>query len=590
MLFRSGVVVPGQPLRVAVIAANRGGSEVAVKQVRFDGLEQADACTLGEVSAANAYGILGGGGRGRGGAAPAGRPVSSLKANQVGQCTVSARVPAGARPSEPYWHRAGDAGRYTFDADAPFGLPYRPTPFVAHITLTTAAGDEIVRSEPVQYRYEGNIFSGEKRSELLVVPALSLRVSPQVAIIPEASIVAKDIKTGAEREVKADTKGYYILTNLNPSTYEVSAKGRDLGPSVYKEINLAVGQERNLNIVLQPATLAAEVTVSGGELTTIDTSSASVGANVNAREVGTLPLNGRQLSQLYLLAPGAQTAGGGSFDNIRFSGRANQENAIRFDGIESSSIIDASPGNLNGETSTGFRLQSSLENISEFRVESSNYPAEYGTGTAGQISVVTKSGGNDFHGGIFEYLRNSALDARNFYDGSSKAPLRLNQYGFSIGGPIKKDRTFFFVSQESLRQRVGVNLVATVPSASARARAVPSISPLLAGYPVGQTPSTTPDLDVFRGLFSAPIDEFFGSFRIDHRFSDNDSVAMRYARDKTDQTNPTTLVTGEFHKNFTNNFADGKVCIVHPTFALMLVHAALLGQAPVALVPPIVVG
>ena len=133
-----------------------------------------------------------------------------------------------------------------------------------------------------------------------------------------------------------------------------------------------------------------------------------------------MPLNGRQLSQLYLLAPGAQTAGGGVFDNIRFSGRANQQNAVRFDGVEGSSIIDASPGNLNGETSTGFRLQSSLENVQEFRVESSNYPAEYGTGTAGQISVVTKSGSNELHGSLFEYVRNNALDARNFFDGAQE--------------------------------------------------------------------------------------------------------------------------------------------------------------------------
>ena len=179
-------------------------------------------------------------------------------------------------------------------------------------------------------------------------------------------------------------------------------------------------QERTLNMTLQPASVASEITVSGGELTQVDTSSASIGANVNSREVGTLPLNGRQLSQLYLLTPGAQTAGGGSFDNIRFSGRANQQNAVRFDGIEGSSIIDASPGNLNGEISTGFRLQSSLETVAEFRVESSNYPAEYGTGTGGQISVVTKSGGNAYHGGLFEYLRNDALDSRNYFDGSTK--------------------------------------------------------------------------------------------------------------------------------------------------------------------------
>src|SRR5207253_9895867 len=172
-----------------------------------------------------------------------------------------------------------------------------------------------------------------------------------------------------------------------------------LGPNECSKIHLSVGQERTVNIVLHLASVTTEVTVSGGELSVVDTSSASIGANVNAREVAQLPLNGRQLSQLYLLAPGAQTAGGGSFDNIRFSGRANQENEIKFDGIEGSSIIDASPGNLNGEISTGFRLQNSLETVAEFQVQSSNYPAEFGTGTAGQISVVTKSGGKKFYGG-----------------------------------------------------------------------------------------------------------------------------------------------------------------------------------------------
>src|SRR5205085_8218172 len=107
---------------------------------------------------------------------------------------------------------------------------------------------------------------------------------------------------------------------LTPSTYKITSEGDGLGPATYDQIQVSVGQERILNIVLQPATIATEVTVSGGDLTIVDTSSASIGANVNSREVGTLPLNGRQLSQLYLLAPGAQTAGGGSFDNIRFSG------------------------------------------------------------------------------------------------------------------------------------------------------------------------------------------------------------------------------------------------------------------------------
>ena len=196
-----------------------------------------------------------------------------------------------------------------------------------------------------------------------------------------------------------------------------------------------------------------------------------------------------------------------------------------------SSIIDASPGNLNGEISTGFRLQSSLETVAEFRVESSNYPAEYGTGTGGQISVVTKSGGNAFHGGIFEYIRNNALDARNFFDGATKSPLRLNQFGGSIGGPIKKDKLFFFLANETLRQRAGVNLVATVPSTAARARAVTSIRSLLAGYPTG-APTSNPDLDLARLPASVAMDEYFGSARIDYHINDRLNAYLRYNRDQ----------------------------------------------------------
>jgi hypothetical protein len=187
--------------------------------------------------------------------------------------------------------------------------------------------------------------------------------------------------------------------------------------------------------------------------------------------------------------------------------------------------------------------------VAEFRVDSSNYPAEYGTGTAGQISVVTKSGGNEIHGGLFEYLRNNELDARNFFDGTSKTPLRLNQYGGSIGGPIQKDKLFFFASQESLRQRAGVNLIATVPSAAARLRAVPSIQPLLAGYPSG-TPTSNPDLDLAQRVASSSIDEYFGSFRLDHLISSKFSEYLRYNRDQgyltapLDVTGSNQVVTG----------------------------------------------
>ena len=369
------------------------------------------------------------------------------------------------------------------------------------------------------------------------------------AIIPKAKISIHNMKTGATRDVQSDDAGAYSVPGLPAAQYEITAEANGLAKQTYRDVSLTAGAHRVLNIVMQPANVATEVTVSGGELATIDVSSARMGANVNEREVANMPLNGRQLSQLYLLAPGAQTSGGGSYDNIRFSGRANQQNAIRYDGVEGSAIVDASPGNLNGETSTGLRLQSSLENVQEFRVDSSNYPAEYGTGTAGQISVVTKSGSNNFHGALFEYLRNNKLDARNFFD-AEKSALRLNQYGGSIGGPIKKDKAFFFASVEALRQRAGVNLISTVPSTAARNRAVPSIRPLLDVYPVGQ-PTSNPDLDLASLNSSVAIDEYYGGVRFDYNFSSKYMLTARYFRDQGEFISPMD-VSGSTQRVYAN--------------------------------------
>ena len=352
------------------------------------------------------------------------------------------------------------------------------------------------------------------------------------ASIPGASLTVKNEKTGEVTKSKANEAGNFVILNLQPSQYTLKGESPGLAPAEYREITVSVGQTRNLNIILQPATMTTEVTVSGGELTVIDTSSARIGANVNAREVAQLPLNGRQVSQLYLLAPGAQTAGSGSFDNIRFSGRANQQNAIRIDGGEATSILDASPGNLNAEISSGFRLQASLESIQEFRVESSNYPAEFGTGTGGQISVVTKSGGNDFHGSFFEYLRNDKMDSRNFFDGAVKSPLRLNQFGTSISGPIVKNKVFFFADYEGLRQTGGINLIATVPSLAARARAVPSIAAVVNAFPVGRRSTTNPDLDVAQLNSATSITENYGNIRFDYHFNDKYNMYVRYFRDQ----------------------------------------------------------
>jgi LmbE family N-acetylglucosaminyl deacetylase len=195
-LADDGVVVPGEQVKVDVIVANRTAGDVVVKDVSLAGVDGyggfgdgsgAAACRMTAFS--GGFGFPGGG-RGRGaGAAPA-RPLSTLGRNQVAHCEPAVAIPAGARVSEPYWHRKGEAGRYTFDADAPFGLPIRPTPFRAQVTLTIG-GDapfDLVETLPIEHRYEGDIFSGEKRMDLKVVPALSVRVTPQIAIVPASSI------------------------------------------------------------------------------------------------------------------------------------------------------------------------------------------------------------------------------------------------------------------------------------------------------------------------------------------------------------------------------------------------------------------
>lgn len=353
------------------------------------------------------------------------------------------------------------------------------------------------------------------------------------AVIPDATVTVKNEKTGEERRVKANSSGYYIVTPLPPATYSVTGTAEGLNVQQFREVRLSVGQERTLNIILQPASVTTEVTVSGGDLTVIDTSSARIGVNVSEREVASLPLNGRQVSQLYLMTPGAINTGSGTFDDIRFSGRSNQQNAIRYDGVEGSAIIDASPGNLNGESSSVFRLQSSMENIQEFRVESNNYPAEFGTGTGGQISVVTKSGSNALHGSLFEYIRNDAFDARNFFDGAAKSKLRLNQFGGSLGGAFIKDKFFYFASIEALKQRTSAPYIETTPSAAAWARVTdPAIARLRRAFPVGASSTPDPDFEVTNVVGNNFVNEYYGGLRLDYQLSDRFRLTTRYFRDQ----------------------------------------------------------
>src|SRR5262245_35681265 len=218
---------------------------------------------------------------------------------------------------------------------------------------------------------------------------------PSGAVVPNANILVTNQSTQAIRQVTANETGRYRVDDLLPAPYSITAIAAGCDEATVADVVLAAGQERTVHFHLQTGGVTEAVAVTA-DAPLVDTSSARIGATVSSREVDTLPLNGRQVAQLYLLAPGATSTGSGTFNDLRFAGRANEQNVIRFDGIQGGTIIDSNPGDINGASggATSFRLTQSLENIQEFRVESSTYTAEHGRGTGGQVTIITKSGSN----------------------------------------------------------------------------------------------------------------------------------------------------------------------------------------------------
>ncbi len=366
------------------------------------------------------------------------------------------------------------------------------------------------------------------------------------AFLANAAVVIKNERTGQQRTVQSSAQGRYDATNLKPSTYSIRATFGDFAPLEFTGLELAAGQEFPLDLELRPPGVSETVTVTGNAAV-VDLSSARIGANVNQREVQDLPINGRQMSQLYLQAPGTVNSGAGTFGDIRFSGRAVQQNEIRYDGVEGTAIIDASPGNLNGEIASPFRLQSSLENVQEFRVESNSYPAEYGTGTGGHVSVVTKSGGNAVHGSAFHYMRDDRFDAPNYFDrlrNLPKSPLSLKQFGGSVGGPLARDRAFFFGSFEGYRLDAGLNIIEAAPSAAAFQRAAPAVAGLYQAFRAAPGlvllpgASANPDFDILQLQATSRVKENAASGRVDVHLNDRWSTYARYFRDDGQNTTP----------------------------------------------------
>ncbi len=371
-------------------------------------------------------------------------------------------------------------------------------------------------------------------------------------VIPGVMVTAMNTRTGEERSALTGYRGDYVITALKPSMYIVRGSLPGFAPIEVTGVELAVGQKLTIDMSLKPAGVNQELTVSADAAEVrVETSSASLGANVDTREVAELPINGRQLSQLYLQAPGAQNTGNGQYNDIRFNGRATDQNAVRFDGIEASGIVDAEPGVVGGELVSPFKLQSSLENVQEFRVESNTYGAEFGTGSGGQISVVTKSGSNSLHGSLFEFLRNDKFDSRNFFDrvgpnGKTKLPLRMNQFGGSVGGPIVKDKVFFFGSYEGYRLRNGVNLIESAPSALAKSLAVPAVAQVIDAFHspaafILNGASTDANYDIYQLQAANIVNEDSVGVRLDFKLNSKNSLYTRFFRDLGSNVQPQSV-------------------------------------------------
>ena len=291
---------------------------------------------------------------------------------------------------------------------------------------------------------------------------------PSGAIIPNAQVTITDVATGVSRAVSSNSTGLYIAPNLLPATYEVKVAAQGFKTQVNKGIVLTVGAEQLLDVTLQvgQANQTVEVTT---EAPTVELTSSEIGATVNSTTVRELPLNGRSWTDLANLQPGVVAAEShasvnvnrGFGDQVSISGGRPQQNNYRLDGISINDYSNGGPGSVIGGNL-------GVDAIQEFSVLTSNYSAEYGKTSGGVVNAISRSGTNDFHGSVYEFLRNSALDSPGYFEGGQVPPFRRNQFGAAAGAPIRKDHLFVFADYEGIRQSLGSAVVNKTLSDNAR--------------------------------------------------------------------------------------------------------------------------
>jgi hypothetical protein len=376
--------------------------------------------------------------------------------------------------------------------------------------------------------------------------------------VPGVAIRIKNLETGAERNLVTEEAGRYDAASLPVGQYEVRAEKTGFRSEVKTGVLLVLGQRETLDLVLQVGDVRQTVEVESAP-TVVAISTEDVSGLVGEKQVKELPLNGRSYDQLMTLNPGvvnytSQRAGGIGTSNSAIgnmfaaSGRRPQENLFLLNGVEftSASEINNTPGGVSGQLL-------GVDAVREFSVIKDTYGAEYGKRPGAQVNIVTASGTNQLHGDAYEFLRNSALDARNFFDHGDIPPFRRNVFGGSLGGPIRRDKTFLFGNYEGFRQNLGLSDLTLVPDATSRAHAVASIQPLLNLWPVANGPELLTSLGAPSGIaeaFSNPVQrirEDFGTARLDQIFTDHDSFAGVYTADDSEAHSPTSNPSSLVH-------------------------------------------
>ncbi|MGA9771553.1 MAG: TonB-dependent receptor [Blastocatellia bacterium] len=355
------------------------------------------------------------------------------------------------------------------------------------------------------------------------------------AVVARAKIVARNTATGTERTTETDSAGNYLIASLPVGIYRLEIQAQGFQSVVVNDLILEVGKTTAQNFQLKVGGVTQEVSITA-DSGLVETTTSTVGTVINRKTVQEIPLNGRHFVDLGLLIPGSVTPpqngfltaplrGQGSF---AFNTAGNREDTVNFmiNGI-----------NLNDMVQNQITFQPSINTVQEFKVDNSTFSAEYGRSSGAIANIATRSGANQFHGEVFEFLRNDVFDARNFFDGSEPPPFKRNQFGGALGGPVFKDHTFFFFSYEGLRQRQGLTLNGNVFSAADRARATDTVTkklleliPLPNGI-VNNGPG-------FIGSATAPVNIDQWTVDINHTLSAKDRLHGYYAFQRDERGEP----------------------------------------------------